>query len=441
MLNSFNKNLIKNNDTLILAISGGIDSMVMLDHFIKLKNEMNLNLIIGHVDHQKRKNSKKDLALVKEIAKEYDIPFVLHKLEHNDEINFHQDAHVKRYDFFYKVAKSYKADKIALAHHLDDLAETIMMRLVRGTSFEGYRGILETAHYRDIQVIRPMLNIDKREIIEYQKENKIRYRKDESNDSDDYTRNRFRHKIMPELKKENPQLLDKFKQFSEYQNKAYQFIEDHSLSFIKNIDFNNHETKIGIEHFKALSDIVQIDVIKKIINHLTDNQLELSYTNIQDIIALFYQDKPHMEFHIGKDLFINKSYDIIQFSTQDTSHKNYEFVIKKSDQKIVNSYIDALISKKQYKTYDYIYKLCYNNLDLVFPISIRNRRNGDRLNIKIGTKKLKDFFIDKKIPLEIRDTIPLVVDKNNQILFIPGLYQLDTQGKETTYIHLNKTNY
>jgi tRNA(Ile)-lysidine synthetase-like protein len=78
---------------------------------------------------------------------------------------------------------------------------------------------------------------------------------------------------------------------------------------------------------------------------------------------------------------------------------------------------------------------------LVFPISIRNRRNGDRLNIKIGTKKLKDFFIDKKIPLEIRDTIPLVVDKNNQILFIPGLYQLDTQGKETTYIHLNKTNY
>lgn len=441
MLKSFNKNLIKENETLILAVSGGIDSMVMLDHFIKLKKEMNLNLIIGHVDHQKRKNSKKDLALVKEVARTYDLPFVLHNLEHNDDINFHQDAHVKRYEFFYKLAKKYKANKIALAHHLDDLAETIMMRLVRGTSFEGYRGMLETAYYRDIQVIRPMLNIDKKEIIEYQNENKIRYRKDESNDSDDYTRNRFRHKIMPELKKENPQLLDKFKQFSDYQNKAYQFIEDHSYDFIKTIKLNKNNTKIKIEHFKALSDIVQIDVVKKIVNHLTDNQLELSYTNIQDMITLFYQDKPHLEYHIGQDLFIKKSYDVILFSTQDTNHQNYEFIIKKTDHKLVNSYIDALISKKQYKTYDYIYKLCYNNLDLVFPISIRNRRSGDRLNIKIGTKKLKDFFIDKKIPLEIRDTIPLVVDKNNRILFIPGLYQLDTQGNETAYIHLNKTKY
>jgi tRNA(Ile)-lysidine synthase len=328
-----------------------------------------------------------------------------------------------------------------LAHHQDDLAETILMRLTRGSSFEGYRGILERTYYKDIEVIRPFLNTSKESLKTYQKEYDVKYREDESNQEDLYTRNRYRHKIMPLLEEENPKYLDKFSQFSDYQNKAYKLIDFYANEYFTRLKKSNDKIEFDIDSFTQEFDIVQIEVIKLVINHITDNSLALSYQNILDIIELLNNERPNVYYELGNQLYVYKKYDQVSFQTQEETQENYEYSFKDFGIYSINNRFDINISKNPNKNCDYIYELCYNNLDLVFPITIRNRRPGDRLDIQIGTKKLKDFFIDKKVTIEDRNQLPLIVNKDSEILFIPELFKLKTSGEHSIYIQIKKTKF
>ena len=438
MLENFNKKLINQFDNLILSISGGIDSMVMLDYFLGLKKEYNLTLHIAHIDHKKRASSHSDAMFVKRIADENQIPFYLYELEDKNYDNFHDYAHEQRYDFLVNIAKQVHAQKIVLAHHLDDLAETVIMRLTRGSSFEGYFGILEKNEYKGVTIIRPLLNIDKQTIRTYQVKHHIEYQEDHSNNEDDYTRNRFRHHLMPLLEQENPKYLEKIKQFSNYQMMAYEMIDYYANQFIENLDLKEDIIQINIPQFKNLFEIIQIDVIKKIINKITNNSLELSYVNIVDIKSLFNQEKSSLNYEIKNQLYIEKSYDIMTFSTSKNKEDDFNLIINDFGIYHVNQLYEVHITQNPNKNYDYMYKLWYNNLDLVFPLAIRNRRFGDRLDIHIGTKKLKDFFIDKKVPINMRNQLPLIVDQFNEILFVPNLFSKKTEGNQSIYISIIK---
>ena len=209
-----NQSLIAKNDVIVVAVSGGIDSMVLLDQLNRLKKRMNLTLIVAHVNHSVRLVSDEEYEFVQTTAIRYGNHFegiVFPKLPH---ARFHEEARHRRYEFFYDVAKKYQANKIALAHHADDQAETILMRLVRGTSFKGYGGMLPETQLSDIVLIRPLLNITRKTIEIEMKKTSLDYRHDASNDEDDYTRNRFRHHILPTLEKENPLYRQKIIQFA-----------------------------------------------------------------------------------------------------------------------------------------------------------------------------------------------------------------------------------
>ncbi|MCF7924351.1 MAG: tRNA lysidine(34) synthetase TilS [Candidatus Izimaplasma sp.] len=438
MLKNFNENLIKKNDKLVLAVSGGVDSMVMLDYLAKLINDYKLELFIVHVNHQKRDNSQKDAAFVKKMAQTLNLPFFLLDLKKNEEGNFHHYAHKKRYQFFLEVANKVGAKKIVLAHNLNDLAETILMRLTRGSSFEGYRGILEKTTYKNKTIIRPMLYTSKNDILDYQKRENVKYREDSSNLEDDYTRNRFRHNILPKLQKENPQYLEKLKQFSEYQTMAYNLIESLSKTYFQSLEINKDKVIIDKKNFLNQLDIIQFEVIKMIINHLTRNALEISFTNIKDIIELICNKKPNLYLKLAQDLHIYKSYGKIFFQNEPTEYENFEITIDDFNKYDIVNEFEVIITKNLIKNYDYMYKLCYNSLDSVFPFLIRNRRDGDRIDINVGTKKLKDFFIDKKVSINARNTLPIMINKNNEIFFIPSLYKLKSEGKNTLYIYVNK---
>jgi len=437
MLNQFNDQLIEENDHLVVAVSGGMDSMVLLDHLIQLKELRSLTLIVAHIDHQKRQSSSEDAAFVENYAHKHNLAYYLLKLTFDHSENFHDYAHKKRYDFFVEVAKQTQANKIVLAHHLDDLAETILMRLARGSSFEGYQGIQERAYYQTFPVIRPMLYITKESIQAYQQSKHIPFCVDESNDEDDYTRNRFRHHIVPLLKNENPKFLEKMKQFSFYQAKTYAFIHQETTHYLNTVNKRDNLFSFSKLQFEKQPEIIQIEAIKTMVNRLTHNQVELTFTNMNDMVQLILSDKPHLEYHLGDNLFLYKRYNKIVLQTTPENTKDYECIIKDVGHYSVNHNVEAFISKKANKNYDYIYKLCYNNLELTFPITIRNRRQGDRLDIQIGTKKLKDFFIDKKIPMDQRNQLPLIVNQHNEILFIPDLFSKKQEGNNTIYIHLN----
>ncbi|MFA7076281.1 MAG: tRNA lysidine(34) synthetase TilS [Candidatus Izemoplasmatales bacterium] len=437
MIQNFGNNLIKKNDSLLLAVSGGIDSMVMLDIIYKMKGKLNLKLYIAHVDHQKRDSSKDDCDFVVDTAKELNIPYFVENLEHNDEDNFHDYAHRKRYDFFYKVAKENNINKVVLAHNANDNAETILMRLSRGSSFEGYRGILESNYYNDLLIIRPLLHVSRMDIVVYQQANLVPFQNDPTNDMDDYTRNRYRHHLLPLIAEENPRYLEKLSQFAYYQTLGYELIDDLSNTFLKEVEFNN-EVTISISKFVNNHKIIQIEIIKKIINRLTNNQIELSFKNFVDIIALTTNIKPHVKFAIESAIYINKSYDNLTFSLEEIDQVNYSFTVNEYKEiKLPNGYLVS-ITKNANKNNGFLYKLCYNNLDLVFPLTIRNRLNGDRISTSSGTKKLKNVFIAKKIPLKERNSIPIFLNKNEEIVFIPGVFEPNTVGNNELYIEIKK---
>jgi len=437
MMENFNYDLIKENDSLLLAISGGIDSMVLLDILNKLKPKLNLKLFIAHVDHQTRISSKDDRDFVLKKAEEYGIQFFLENLEINNEQNFHDYAHKARYEFFYKIGKENKIDKIVLAHNANDLAETILMRLTRGSSFEGYRGILEETKYKTITVIRPMLKMSRNDIEVYQQSNLVAYQNDPSNESDDYTRNRFRHYIMPFLDQENPKYLEKINQFSFYQNLSYKMIEEETLKYLEKSNFYN-EGFIDIVDFKKIPEIIKIEVIKRIVNEITNSSLELSLNNILDIIELTNKEKPHLSFIIEDKLYVEKSYNKLDFKTEKEAISEFHFLVEDFQEiELPNNYFIS-ITKKPNKNYGFMYKLWYNNLDLLFPITIRNRRAGDKIKTAIGTKKLKDVFIDKKLPIKERDSLPIILDNNQEIIFIPGIFKKDSTGDNELYILIKK---
>lgn len=441
MLKNFDTNLIHQNDHLLLAVSGGIDSMVMLHYLGRLTKEMSLTLTVVHLDHQKRKESFLDCQLVSDTCEKLSIACYTEKLPPYEGENFHDYAHQKRYEFFLKTARAVGANKIVLAHNADDLAETVLMRLVRGSSFEGYRGMLKATAFQGFPVIRPMLDIPRSDIVEYQKQYSVAYNEDQSNVKDDYTRNRYRHHVMPLIEKENPRYREKLAQFSEYQALAFDLVERLAETYLaRHLHLLEDALSLDVSSFCALDGIVQLEVIKRVVNRLTKNTVELSFINLKDIRHLFDSEKPHMEWSLATNLYIHKSYDKVHFRKEKPSFDDYRYVVDEPQEVPLPDGSLVIMTTNPNKYYGIMYKLCYNNLDLIFPLVIRSRLDGDRVQTASGTKKLKDLLIDKKVPMTTRNSVPVILDNQGRILWVPRIHKATSSGNQTLYIIYQEGN-
>ncbi len=408
-----NKKNLKENETIVVALSGGVDSMVLLDILNNLK--LNLNLIISHVNHKKRVESDTEYKNIKNLAKKLEIPFEGYIVKDNQKVNFHDDSRNQRYGFFKAVAQKYQASKIIVAHHLDDQVETTLMRLTRGTSFSGYAGIPEIRKDRNISIVRPLMEVTKEEILSYAKKYDIVYYEDLSNEEDVYTRNRYRHNIIPLLRQENPNLNEKIIQFKDYIESADTVLNRLRDEYIKNNCFYNN---VNLRTFNELEKIIKIKVLQYLINKTSNNLVEVSYEQYTSMIKLCLSENPNQTISLGHNYNFVKEYDYIyvelkeKYTKQNIEIKNYgEYFVSDND-----SYIFSKNKIEQYNTH--YFELCYN--DKVFPLYLRNRNNGDKMILKVGTKKVKDILIDQKIPLSKRDKLFIIADKTN-VLWIPGI--------------------
>ena len=418
-----NKKLINKDDIIVVAVSGGIDSMVLLDQLNQLKTSMKLTLIVAHVNHGKRNASAEEYEFVKNTALKYQNEFEGTTLEKLPKSNFHTVARSIRYHFFKQVCEKYHANKLALAHHLDDQTETVLMRIIRGTSFKGYGGIHESTMMDNIEIIRPLLNVSKDDIEQYQAINKIDYRHDSSNDLDDYTRNRFRHHVIPSIEKENKDYRQKFVQFTNYIQEANQLVEQMSQSFM-NTSVKELEgvIRFSVVDFNTQNRIVKRDILKKSFDLLTQNSCELSFKQMNQLLSILESEKPNALMTISNDWVALRSYDTFTFSKQIELPTHIESI--EINQEGIYQFKDSLFVVSKTKpniNSGKVLELWYNNLDFIFPMRVRNRIDGDKIMTESGTKKLKDIFIDLKIPKNDRDTLPLVIDTLGNILWIPGI--------------------
>jgi len=417
-----NRKLVSEKDRIVIAVSGGIDSMVLLDLLAQSREHLNLFLVAAHVDHQMRTASAADAAFVVAKCQTYGIACESMRLAPAEHGNFHEYARKARYDFFLSIAKRYGANKIALAHQADDQAETILMRIVRGSGLAGYAGIPERAALETVEIIRPLLHTSRQQIREYQKRHDIAFREDESNAQDNYTRNRFRHNVMPEIAAENPQYLEKFAQFAVYAGEAYDVISRMADAFIVGADgVASADVSFSAQAFRLLDPAVQKDVVKKCYDRLSGNIGELDYGQIVMAISIATGAKPHASYDLPDGYRVFRSYDRIVFARREAGNPDFSIIIDGFGSYSLPDGSVIAVKQKPDVMDGISIELWYNNLDLIFPMTIRTRKDGDRMAFSYGTKKIKDLFIDQKIPMAERARMPLLVGKTGTVLWIPEL--------------------
>jgi len=415
---------ISNKSKLIVSVSGGADSMMLLS----ILKDSPYMIEVVHFNHMKRQQSKIEADLVRSYCQTNDIPFHYYLIE-VDEGNFHHQAHTLRLHYLKDVAKVVKAKYILTAHHLDDLLENILIKLTRGSNLLGYAGMQLSHTKNGITYVKPLLYISKKDIIDYVTTKSIPYLDDESNEENYYLRNRYRHAIIPVMKQENFNLLTQAKNYHHQVTKAFQFIRNTT------IDLLNKKDEIMISDFKLYDPAIQEDMIAYL---LENKQINTSYEIILSIKKIILSDKPNQVVDLSHQYQFIKAYDISYVKLK-KREKNVEIEVKSGETKLTNNVIFTFLDNSNTPTED-LEKLCYNKL--AFPLWIRHRQNGDKLTYDFGHKKLKDLLIDKKIPMEKRHQLWVLTDNENNILWVQDLYINQTLGNEkVVYIKLKETTH
>lgn len=405
---------INKNEYLVVATSGGPDSMALL-HLLKTNG---YKIICAHVNHNLRSISDEEYIFVEKYCKENNIIFEGMKIESYTNNKFTEDeARKKRYDFFGTILNKYNSNILCTAHHGDDLIETVLMRIIRGSNLNGYKGFTKISKYKNFNIIRPLIFYTKKDIENYIKTNNIPCVYDESNKSKKYTRNRIRLNILPILKSEEKNIHKKVLEFSEELENIQEFITEEVNKAIKNI---YNENKLDLIKYNKLNKLIKKKVLENILFNIYNNDIKVINKNhIKEIEKIINLDG-NKEIRLPKNKLIKKQYNELIFTHNNTkSNTNYEYLLK-DEVEIKNFGLIKFIPDTKEKS-NYVIKL--NSNDIKLPLIIRNKQDGDNIEVKNlnGTKSLKKIFIDEKINKDIRNSYPVLTDSENKILWIPGI--------------------
>ena len=297
---------VQNGDKVVVAVSGGPDSMALLSLISKLRNNLDLKIICAHVNHNVRSESDQEAIFVKDFCEKHDILFEMMKIEDYSDDNFHNQAREKRYHFFETLIKKYHAKYLFTAHHGDDLIETILMRIVRGSTLRGYAGFLCVVEREDYKIVRPLIHHTKEEIIHYLKQNNISWVEDQSNLKDVYTRNRFRKYVVPQLKSEDPNVHDKFYKFSNLLIQYSDCVDRQTQNIMPQV-YKNHT--LDLREFCLLEKLIQHNLLAMILEqYYKDDLTVVSDKHITMIEELIYSKKSNLTIQLPNQLIVKKNY-------------------------------------------------------------------------------------------------------------------------------------
>ena len=416
-------NTLDKTKPIVIALSGGVDSMAL---FYLLKNA-GYTLVIAHVNHHKREQSTTEENYIKKLAKDNNFKVEVFDYYH-EKNNFQAEAHIKRYDFFYNVAKKYNCSCLVTAHHYIDNLETILMNIIRGSNIYGYAGIKDFTYYNDLPIIRPLINVDKNELYKYALDNSITYFEDSSNESDQYLRNRIRHHVIPLLQQENPSLNTSVANYSTQLHEAFAYIRDNSVKYLE--EYGN---KIDVNSFNNLALIQKKDII----NYICDSNGILSNDNkINDILDLIENPRPNLTYDLNGDFQFIKAYNSC-YIKKITQKEEINYQINFGDEITISSYGSFSLSNEN-ESADVFLKISLNE---PLPLTIRKRCDGDKLIIGNGHKKLKDFLIDKKVPKERRDDLLIITNAINEIIWVIGYYKKKCDEEKSLILSFKEKIY
>ena len=409
------------NNYVVIGVSAGPDSMCLLNILQKKTNK----IIVCHINHNVRKESIEEEEYITKYCKDNNLILEKMTIKNYQENNFENEARKKRYTFYEEILKKYNSSALFLAHHGDDLIETVLMKIARGSNIEGYAGIKEITNIKDYQIIRPLLNYTKEDILKYNKENNIKYYIDNSNKNENYTRNRYRIHILPFLKKEDK---DIHKKFIKYSKTLIEYDDYIKREVQKNINTIYKKNIILIKELNKLDKFLIKNILYYILNDIYQNQNNIiTEKHIENIISIINNNKPNLKLDLPLEKEIIKEYDKLIIKEKEIEEKNYKIELKEKLE------IKNLIIKKTNNEEKDGNEVCrINTQDIKMPLYLRNRKKGDYIILKGSNnrKKIKDIFIEQKIPISKRNTYPLLVDAEDNIIWIPNIKKSNLCNKK-----------
>ena len=408
---------LKESDVIVVGVSGGPDSMALLYILNEFKEKIGFKIVCAHVNHNKRVESEQEKIDLEKYCKENNIIFEYIKIESWGDDNFHNEARSVRYHFFEELVQNYGAKYLMTAHHGDDLIETILMRIVRGSTLKGYSGFSRIVDKGDYKIVRPLITVTKDEISKFNDKNGIKYATDESNNEDHYTRNRYRHIVLPFLKKEEKNVHKKFLKFSETLLENSNYIDTEAKKVFNKVF---QDASLDIDKFKQLDYVIQTKIIYNILEKIYgDDLLIIGDAHVDLIFDLINSSKSNSIVHLPNNVIVVKSYNELLFNFDDEEYGSYEIEINK----IVNLPNGKIIEEIDDINDTSNYTIRLNSKELALPLYVRNRKDGDKIEIKgmIGHKKVSEVFINEKIKINDRKVWPIVLDSKDNIVWLPGI--------------------
>ncbi len=418
-----------NGDVIVVGCSSGPDSMALISMLLKIRDKYSLKLICSHINHNVRRESIEEEKYVREYCLENKLIFETMTIEKYGDDNFENEARNIRYHFFEELVNKYHANYLMTAHHGDDLIETILMRMVRGSNLSGYAGFKKVVDMGYYKLVRPLIHFTKDELIRYDKKNNIEYFDDSSNSSSLYTRNRYRKYVLPFLKSEDNNVHTKFLKFSNTLLDVNKFICKERDESLKKILDNG---KLDIVKYLALDEFIQKEILYFLMGEFyQDDLILINDKHINLVYSVITSGKANITATLPNEVEAVKSYNYFYLRKIMDELTKYEIEIGEAV-KLPNGHSIKTI-KESDDSSNYTCRLSSNEISL--PLIVRTRKMGDKITLKGigGTKKIKDIFINEKINIDERDLWPIVEDSLGRIVWIPGLKKSKFDKKKNEF--------
>jgi len=434
------QHLISKKDRVLIAVSGGVDSVVLFHLFYYIKDEFLLSLKIVHLNHNIRgEEANRDRKFVEQLAEQYNIPTSVAEVDvpqyiQEQKYSIEEGARILRYQFFNEELEKSEYNYLALGHNANDQAETILDHFIRGSGIRGLSGM----NYIRGQFIRPMLSFTRKEIETYAQKNSLSYVTDTSNMEIKYKRNKIRHQLIPYLQAEfNPNIVNTILQTGNIIQENNIFLKSEAKKVFKAclISYKKNKIILDIEQFLSYFSVLQVYVLFYLSELFSIEEKALNFSKINNFLSYIKKGKIGTKFPISSEWEIIIDHNGLVLYQPDGKDFEFKITLKKHYALFDNEKIFTaqLINKEQLpKIFTETKNVEYIDFDKAKdPLTIRNYRPGDRfipLNMK-GHKKVSDFFTDKKVPLHLRKEIPLLTCSED-IIWIVG-YQIDDRFKIT----------
>ena len=411
-------------DKIAIALSGGVDSIVLFHLLVTEYKDSYKELVVFHINHGLREESYEEAGFVEKFVKDFDVKFYKEELNMSD---LERDSHTSeemlarelRYQAFNKMAKLEGVTKLLTAHHKNDQVENILMRLLTGRSIDHSLAICEEIEMAGLTIYRPLLNSLKAELEEYAKEKNLHYYVDATNFDTDYTRNNIRHNIVPLLNDINSGSFDNLINFANYYQNINNNLKKAILSNKDNYIFSRDEDKISLvkDKFLELNEEEMYFLLKDLI---TDELgvFDIKQKAIFDVISSLKKNSGNKSYDLKNNLKIISQYETLYI------HK----IEKKCYNDKIEIIIDKICENSVYEFYQNKFiistdakdsEIGFNKSEL--PLLVTIKKEGDRVRRGKINKKLSRIFIDEKVPKELRDTLPVIRNNKGEVLGVLGI--------------------